>query len=161
MPKKPEDLIPIFDSPNNIGKRTDDTMIKGITNTFPIEEGDYRIEVEDVRAEKKHFDHVDEKDAILSGKSLTYPIKGTVKMYEKKSGELVDTVKNFNLADTYGLTGKHSLVYRGNNYSVSNLMVLRPGVYTRRRDNDELESGFNTNSGNNFSILPRPSNLCI
>ena len=156
MPKKAEDLIPIFSSPMEVSDKTDKAMIDGITSTFPIEDKNYRIEAEDVHVDKKHFDHVDEKDAILRGKSLTYPVKGTLKMYDKESGDLVDTVKNFNLADTYALTGKHTNIYRGNNYNVSNLIVLKPGVYTRSRDNDELESAFNTGTGSNFSISLDP-----
>lgn len=156
MPKKAHELIPIFSSPHEIGEKTDQAMIDGIMSTFPIEDGNYRIEVKDAYVDKKYFDHADEKDAILKGKSLTYPVKGTVMMYDKKTGELVDTVKNFNLADTYALTGKHTTIYRGNNYSTSNLIVLKPGVYTRSRDNGELESGFNTGTGANFSVVLDP-----
>ncbi len=156
MPKNAEDLIPIFSSPGEVSAKTDQAMVDGVTSTFPIEDKNYRIEVEDVYVDKKHFDHEDEKTAILRGTSLTYPVKGTVKMYDKTSGELVDTAKNFNMADTYALTGKHTTVYRGNNYNVSNLVVLSPGVYNRSRDNDELESSFNTGSGSNFSIYLDP-----
>lgn len=156
MPKSAAELIPIFSSPNDISDKTDQAMIDGITSTFPVEDKNYRIEVEDVHVDKKYFDHEDEKDAILRGKSLTYPVRGTVKMYDKESGKLLDTVKNFNLADTYALTGKHTTIYRGNNYNVSNLVVLKPGVYTRSRDNDELESSFNTGTGSNFSIVLDP-----
>lgn len=156
MPKTAEELIPIFSSPHEISGKTDKAMIDGIMSTFPIEDKNYRIEVKDAYVDKKFFDHDDEKNAILRGKSLTYPVKGTVMMYDKSSGELVDTVKDFNLADTYALTGKHTTIYRGNNYSTSNLIVLKPGVYTRSRDNDELESSFNTGTGSNFSIVLDP-----
>lgn len=156
MPKKAHELIPIFSSPGEVSDKTDQAMIDGITGTFPIENNNYRIEVKDVQVDKKYFDHEDEKNAILRGKSLTYPVRGTVEMYDKSTGEKVDTVKNFNLANTYALTGKHTTVYRGNNYNVSNLIVLKPGVYTRSRDNDELESGFNTGTGSNFSIVLDP-----
>jgi len=159
MPKKASDLIPIFSSPHEINDRTDKAMIEGISSTFPIENANYRIEVEDVHADKKFFDHKDEKDAILRSKSLTYPVRGTVKMYDKKTNKLIDTVKNFSLADTYALTGKHTQVYKGNNYNVANLVVLKPGVYTRSRDNGELESSFNTGSGAGLSIILEPETL--
>lgn len=156
MPKTADELIPIFSSPADVSDKTDKAMIDGITSTFPIEDKNYRIEVSNAYVDKKYFDHEDEKNAILRGKSLTYPVKGTVKMYDKSTGKLVDTVDNFNLADTYALTGKHTSVYRGNNYNVSNLIVLKPGVYTRSRENDELESSFNTGAGSNFSIVLDP-----
>lgn len=156
MPKKASELIPIFSSPGEVSDKTDQAMINGITSTFPIEDKNYRIEVSEAYVDKKYFDHEDEKEAILRGRSLTYPVKGTVKMYDKNTGDLVDTVKNFNLADTYALTGKHTSIYRGNNYSVANLVVLKPGVYTRSRDNGELESSFNTGTGSNFSIVLDP-----
>lgn len=159
MPKVADELRAIFSSPAEINAETDKAIIEGITKTFPVEDAHYRIEVENVHAEVKKFDHRDEKDAILKGKSLTYPIRGTLKMYDKKTDRLVDTVKNFNLADSFALTGKHTAIYSGNNYNIANLIKLKPGVYTRSRDNDELESAFNTGSGANFSLILDPETL--
>ena len=156
MPKKADELIPIFSSPLEISDKTDQSMVRGITSTFPLEDKNYRIEVKDAYVDKQYFDHEDEKEAILRGKSLTYPVKGTVMMFDKKTDKLVDTVKNFNLANTYALTGKHTAVHRGNNYSVANLIVMRTGVYTRSRENGEVESSFNTDAGSNFSIVMDP-----
>lgn len=156
MPKTASELIPIYSSPDEISGRTDDAMIEGLKKTFPIEDRNYRLEVSDVRVDKKHYDHADEKEAILKNKSLTYPVKGTLTMIDKKTGEIVDTAKNFNLADTYSLTGKHTIIYRGNNYNVSNLILRKPGAYIHARDNGEIESEFNTGSNSGFSIILDP-----
>jgi DNA-directed RNA polymerase subunit beta len=159
MPKDPSELTPIFASPAEINDQTDEAMISGIMSTFPVEDNNYRLDVSDVYAAKKEFGHADEKEAILKSKSLTYPIKGTMTLTDKNTGKVLDKVKNFNLSDTYAMTGKHTIVYRGNNYNVSNLILRKPGVYLHSRENGEVESEFNTNSGSGFSIVLDPESL--
>jgi hypothetical protein len=58
--------------------------------------------------------------------------------------------------DSFALTKKHALVYKGNNYSVANQLQLLPGIYTRRKGNGELESHVNTGTGQSFSVTLDP-----
>ena len=128
MPKSASELTPIFSSPRDINDATDKAMMDGITKQFPIETGKYTLSVVDPHVDKKEFTTADEKDAILQSRSLTYPIRGTLLLHDRATGKLVDRVQNFALADTFHVTNKHTLLYKGNNYSVANLMQLRPGV---------------------------------
>lgn len=152
MPKSASDLIPIFSSPKSINDATDHAMLDGIVKQFPIETGKYTLSVVDPYVDKKEYTTADEKDAILKSRSLTYPIRGTLLLHDRATGKLVDRVQNFALADTFHVTNKHTLLYKGNNYSVANLMQLRPGVYTRRTNNGELETNINTGKGATFSL---------
>lgn len=152
MPKSASDLVPIFSSPASINHATDGAMMDGIVKQFPIETGKYTLSVVDPYVDKKAYTTADEKDAILKSRSLTYPIRGTLLLHDRATGKLVDRVKDFALADTFHVTNKHTLLYKGNNYSVSNLMQLRPGVYTRRTNNGELETNINTGKGATFSL---------
>jgi DNA-directed RNA polymerase subunit beta len=149
-------LSNIFSSPDEINKNADEALIKGITSQFPIENDHFQLVLENVHAVARSFDHNDEKDAILKSRSLTYPIKGDLYLINKGTGRVVDTEKDFSLMDSFALTSKHALVYKGNNYSVANQLQLLPGIYTRRRENGELESHINTATGRSFSVTLDP-----
>jgi DNA-directed RNA polymerase subunit beta len=149
-------LSRIFSSPEETNERADAALIKGITSQFPIENDHFKLVLENVRPIVRSFDHNDEKDAILKSRSLTYPIKGDLYLINKGTGRVVDTEKDFSLMDSFALTSKHALVYKGNNYSVANQLQLLPGVYTRRRENGELESHINTATGRSFSVTLDP-----
>lgn len=149
-------LTAIFSSPAQINQGVDRVLIQGLSSQFPVEGKNYRLELENVRAERKTYTHADEKDAILRSKSLTYPIKADLKLVDKSTGEVVDRHKDFTLMDTFHLTNKHTLIYKGNGYTVANQLQLRPGVYTRSRETGELESHFNTGTGRSFSMTLEP-----
>jgi DNA-directed RNA polymerase subunit beta len=156
MPANPLNLQRIFSSPAEITKRVDEALVNGLAKQFPIESRNYRVEISNVRPEHTEVTNADEKEAILRSKSLTYPIKADVKLIDKNTGLVVDESKGYNLMDSFHLTGKHTLVYKGSNYSVSNQLQLRPGVYTRSKETGELESHFNTGTGRSFSITLEP-----
>lgn len=150
-------LVPIYSSPDKINRDSDSALVDSIASVFPIEGKNYIMSVSNVAAHKKVFSKVDEKEAILKSKSLVYPIKGDVTLTSKTTGKVVDVVKDFPLMDTFHITSKHSLMYKGNNYTVSNQLQLLPGVYTRTRENTgELEAHFNTGKGASFRIVLDP-----
>lgn len=152
-----EKLTPIYSSPRKINEDADKALIESLGKTFPIENRSYVLTIDNIQAHPKGFNHVDEKDAILKSKSLTYPIKGDLTLTSKTTGKVVDHIKDFPLMDSFHLTDKHTLVYKGNNYSVANQLQLLPGVYTRVRENTgELEAHFNTAKGASFRIVLDP-----
>ena len=147
----------IFTSPQSINEAADQTLVDSLTNSFPIENKNYSLQISNVKVHKKDFTQHDEKDAILKSKSLTYPIKGDLTLLSKLTGKVVDHIKDFPLLDTFHITGKHTLMYKGNNYIVSNQLQLLPGVYTRTRENTgELEAHVNTGKGQSFRIVLDP-----
>ncbi len=156
MPKNANELQRIFASPEEISKGVDESLIKGVMTQFPVVTKNYTLTLSDVRAEKKVFTHEDEKQAILTSKSLTYPIKGTLVLTDNHTGKVLDTAHDFSLMDSFHLTGKHTMMFKGNNYSVANQLQLRPGVYTRFRDTGELEAHYNTGTGSSFAITLDP-----
>lgn len=142
----------IFTSPKEVSDKTDAATVDGIKRQFPIEDKKYRLELHNVVVDKKEFDKKDEKDAILRSRSLTYPIRGDLILIDKATGKIVDEEKGFPLVDSFAITGKHTMVYNGNNYAISNLLLLKPGAYHRYKSNDELMAQVNTESGSNFNV---------
>lgn len=156
MPTPAANLQLIFSSPRDMNVRVDNALIQGLLSQFPIEGKNYILTLDNVHAEPKQFSHQDQKEAILKSKSLTYPLKGHIKLIDKATGKVVDENPNFSLMDAFHITDKHTMLYKGNNYSVANQLQLRPGVYTRSRDTGELESHFNTGTGRSFAITLEP-----
>lgn len=149
-------LTRIFSSPVEVNDRVDKVLIKGLSTQFPIEGKNFRLEIDNVRAERKDYTHDDEKSAILQSKSLTYPIKANLKLINKLTGKVVDNNPDFTLMDGFHMTGKHTLLYKGNNYNVANQLQLLPGVYTRTDNVGGLETHFNTGSGRSFKVELEP-----
>lgn len=150
-------ITPIFSSPREINKNADQALVDSLHTTFPIENKHYILSVDNIKVYPTAFTTKDEKDAILRSKSLTYPIKGDLTLTSKATGKIVDKVEQAKLLDSYYLTNKHTLLYKGNNYTISNQLQLLPGVYVRTRENTgELESHFNTGKGASFRIVLDP-----
>lgn len=158
---RPTGIQPIYSRPDELSKQVDVALMRGIQNQFPLENKDFRLELSNLVVTKRDFNHADEKEAILKSRSLTYPIKGDLRLIDKATGRVVDTLEGFPLADSFAITGKHTMMYKGNNYSVANLLQLKPGVYTRRKDDGMLESNFNTKSGRSFSLVLEPETQLI
>lgn len=151
----------IYASPDEIKDQTEKALVDGIMSQFPIEGKNFNLVLDNVSVDRKEFSHKDEKDAILRSRSLTYPIKGDIKLVDKNTGKVVDTLKNHSLADSFDITDKHTLLYKGNNYGVANLLQLLPGVYTRSKGNGELEADINTGTGRSFSMTLDPESQLI
>lgn len=157
MPADKSKLYSIYSSPVAINRQADQSLVDSIASQFPLEGKNYHLVVENVRAEPKEYGKQEEKNAILQSKSLTYPIKGDVKLISKATGKTVDEIKSFPLMDAFHLTDKHTILYKGNNYTVANQLQLLPGVYTRTKENTgELEAHYNTGKGASFRILLDP-----
>lgn len=156
MPTPVANLHRIFSSNREISQRVDQSLVNGLKSQFPIEGKNFTLIAENIRAEPKDFNHEHEKDAILQSKSLTYPIKADLKLIDKSTGQVVSHQKDFSLMDAFHITDKHTLLYKGNNYTVANQLQLRPGVYTRARETGELESHVNTATGRSFAITLDP-----
>ncbi len=155
------DLRNIYTSPGEIRDQTERAMVEGIEAQFPIENKNFILEAKNVRAERKEYSHKEEKDAILKTRSLTYPIKADVDLIDKRTGKVVDSVKNHSLSDSFAVTDKHTLLYKGNNYSVANLIQLLPGIYTRSKATGDLEADINTGTGRSFSLTLDPESQLI
>ena len=132
-----------------IGDMIRDSVTKDI---FPIETNDRILYIESsdkIKASdiydssfniKKHL------DAKLHGRDLTMPLKATLVLKNKKTGEIIDR-KKVSLLDTPVMTNRGSFIYGGNDYHIVNQLRLKPGVYTRIKENGEVESFFNLSKG--------------
>lgn len=124
-----------------------DNVSKALTERYPIENKRYRLEVHNVGWQnQKPFSLDDQKKAIMRGHTLEHKLTGDWHLVDKASGNVVDK-KSGVIAHVPYLTDRGTYVYQGNEYTVANQMRLKPGVYTRQRDNGDVEAHVNVKPG--------------
>lgn len=124
----------------------DDTLAS-LGKRFPIEDKDYRLELSNIRPEgPQDFGMARQKNALMRDEQLRIPIKGTWKLTHKESGQILDEKDDTVMHLPY-LTDRGTMLYGGNEYSVTNQSRLKPGVYTRKKKSGEIESFFNVKAG--------------
>lgn len=144
-------LTPVLADPATRRAEIRQKAVTALTNAFPLQLRDKKIEVTDVSVHSRDYGPNDQKQALLSGGSLYEPVKGTVVMRDS-TGKEIERLKNFTLMNLPYFTGRHTFIIDGNEYNVANQLRLKPGVYTRKRANEDLEAAFNLAKGANFRV---------
>lgn len=110
--------------------------------------GGVRLELKDLHyAGAGRFTKRQQRDALTGDKLLYRRLRGTVRLVDAESNEVLDERKNFTLAKVPYLTERGTFVFNGSEFSPVMQSRLLPGAYARRRDNGELEAHFNTRPG--------------
>ncbi len=149
------DLTPIMLDASERRELIRQKVLEGLNESFPVKSRNKTLEVRDLTVEAKDYGSTEQKGAILKGNSLYETVKGTVRMRDEK-GKVLDEAKNFTLVRIPYFTPRHTFIMNGNEYSVSNMVRRKPGVYARKRANGILEAAFNTEGGSNFRVSMDP-----
>lgn len=110
-----------------------------------------------VKVNPKGFSKEQQKNAILGNRSLGVPVTGTINLHDKESGKIIEK-KTMRLASVPFYTERGTFINSGNEYAIGNQFRLKPGVYTRVKENEELEAHLNiqAGTGRSFRILLEP-----
>jgi len=135
-----------------------DQTVDEIKKHFPLTGAKQSLHLEDVE-----FGHVPKADDIkaqhqakISGDTWGVPVFGRVTLRDNATGKVLDRRK-VKLVDLPKMTrGRYSYIVGGQEYQLENQWQLNPGVYTRRRQNGELESRFNLAGRGSFDIVFHP-----
>ena len=92
----------------------------------------------------------DQKAAILGGLSRGRRMRGTWELSDNATGQLLDKKKSV-LMTVPHMTERGTFINKGSEYTLKNQQRLLPGVYTRVRDNGEVESHANIMPGKGVS----------
>ena len=79
-----------FDDIDGLRERISTGVLAGLSNRFPIENERYRLELQDIQHAPKTFSIRDQKQAILTGRTLSTPVKGIWRLVDRSTGEAVD-----------------------------------------------------------------------
>jgi DNA-directed RNA polymerase beta subunit/intein/homing endonuclease len=101
-------------------------------------------------ADPERFSRRRRKEAVLLGETLSRRMRGTWELYDNASGKLLQRRTQVVAAVPY-LSSMGTFTHRGNEYTVNQQQRLRPGVFTRVKDNGELEAHANILPGKGLS----------
>ena len=124
-----------------------DNALRGIGAIKPIENDRYRLEIANPHYARDFKPSLaDQKRAILARQTLHRPVKGTVRLVNKETGEVDDEITT-TLAHIPHLTQRGVFLRNGTVWGSKNQNRLRPGVYVLRQQNGNVKAQVNTKPG--------------
>lgn len=129
-----------------------DSVKDAVIKRFPIENDKYRLELRDVEYEgPTTYNLAQQKQAILHNRKLGCSLTGTWRLIDKSTGKVLEEKRDSVMRVPY-YTNRGTIINNGSEYTVISQARLSPGVYTRRKQNGDLESQFNVSTGSGFRI---------
>lgn len=137
---------------------TKQRVVEALQSHFPVRGAVQTLDIENVHVADNlpHDDVTAQHQAKVTGASWTVPVYGTAVIRDTATGEVKKKSK-IRLMDLPKLTNRFSYIVDGQEYQLDHQWQLRPGAYTRRRDNGELETRFNTVGKPAFDMLFDPN----
>lgn len=155
-PKKSSTPQPIFASPSVWRENVRDKAVESLRSVFPFVGKKYTVDVDNVRVRPMDYGPEDYKRAIMTGRTLSEPVKGTLILRDSNSGKTLQRIPDFNLIQLPYYTAHHTFILDGNPVTVNNQLRMKPGVYARKKRNEELEAQFNISKGVPFRMTMDP-----
>lgn len=122
-----------------------------------IEDDDFVFTIDDLDYEgPADIDPEKEKTAILSGGTIYRPLRGTVRLIDKKTGKVLSEQRK-RIAAVPHITPRGTFILNGVEYGMVNQLRLRPGIYTRYTNDGEYEAFINVAHGVGHRYVFDPS----
>lgn len=113
----------------------------------PLQNDLYTLQLSDVRYDgPDRFTRADQKNAILTHGTLHRKMRGTWTLTDNKTQQPVAT-RTATIANVPYLTDAGTFVNKGVEYTLAHQLRLRPGIFTREKENGELEAHVNALPG--------------
>jgi DNA-directed RNA polymerase beta subunit len=127
-----------------------DNVLKAAQDIQPVANNRYSLELNEPHWSSDEGVSINErKRAILRGETLNRRLRGTWRLKDVQ-GNLVSE-RLATVAHVPRMTNQGTFVVNGSEYTLGHQMRLRPGVFTRRKENGELESHINIMPGKGLS----------
>lgn len=124
-----------------------DDAKSALESQFPKEYNGKRMELTDLAYEDKDsYDIAAQKKALHEDGFIGNRLRGTVSLYDTKTGSLLDK-KRVTLMKLPYLTNRGTFIKDGNEWGSIAQTRLLPGAYARRQNNGDLEMQFNVRPG--------------
>ena len=143
-PKKQQPLtLRAFGDAPATRKAIFDNALTAAQEMEPTENQRHILRLKDVEyAGPESYRLKDEKQALLTGQTLSRKLRGTWELVDKATGEVLDQSKQ-TIAHIPWWTPRGTTVHGGSDLALINQQRLRPGVYSRIKDNGEIEAHAN------------------
>jgi hypothetical protein len=159
LPVTPEPVqYRAFDDSQATRQAMQSNILKAIQGRYPIENQRHKLAVEKVGwAGPKHYTLAEQKRAIMRGETLDRRLTGEWVLYDKETGTEMDRRKT-TIAHVPYLTNRGTFISNGSEYTCASQLRLKPGVYTRVKENGILEAHVNVRPGTgpSFRVYMEP-----
>lgn len=144
---KPQQDFRSFDDSTSVRNKIFENVLKAAQDIKPVANVRHRLELSDVHyPDSKEFSLKQQKQAVLQGNTLSRRLRGTWRLYDNLTNDLLDE-QHATLAQVPYMTERGMFIINGNEVGLGNQMRLRSGVFTRIKDNGEAESHANVGVG--------------
>jgi DNA-directed RNA polymerase subunit beta len=151
VPVKPPVQYRDFTDANATRKNIYARVLDSMSKIGPLANTRHTLALSKLRyVDPDHIDMEKQKQAILTGKSLHRRMRGTWTLTDNATGGVLDE-KEMTIAQVPHMTPRGTFVVNGTEYTLANQMRLRPGIFTRIKENGEIESHVNVMPGNGVS----------
>ena len=150
---------------NRSSKETDKNVkqkiLSELTGVFPVDGNFFRLDAKNFSIKGGNASLNSVKTALSNGSSIMTSITADITLYDKNLKKVIDK-KRRTIMRLPEYTKKGSFVIEGNSYTVPYQQRLRPGVYTMKKRNGEINSMFNLGKGRNFNMkLDKSGNIKV
>ena len=146
-PPPPQQQTRAFGDINALRDNIFNEALRSASGIEPIQNDLYTLRLTNVGyAGPERYSRKDQKKAVLTRGTLARKLTGTWTLIENGSEKPVAT-RQATIANVPYLTDSGTFVNKGVEYTLAHQLRLRPGVFTREKDNGELESHVNTLPG--------------
>lgn len=157
-PEKPDVQLRAWDDVDTTRQLIFDNVKDAVTKRYPVESADFRLELADVDYHKpKKYTIEEQRQAILNRRNVDQPLTGEWRLFNRHTNELVGKSRKVVARVPY-LTDRGTFILNGSEWSLGTQQRLRPGVYSRKKANGELESHANLlpGTGRSFRMFMEP-----
>jgi DNA-directed RNA polymerase beta subunit len=140
-----------FGDAKNLRKQVYDKALQAATEFEPVANPRFSISLSNVRYDgPQDYSLAEQKQAILARQSLGRQMHGTWTLKDEGTGETLATRKA-RLGLVPYVTDRGTVINNGTEWSPIHQLRLQPGVFTRIKDNGELEAHVNVIPGKGLS----------
>lgn len=135
-----------------------DDAMDALANQFPKEHNGVRMELDNLHyVDKDHYTIREQKKALHDDVYLMRRLRGTVKLTDSNTGEVLDS-KDMTLMRVPYLTDRGTFIRSGNEWASISQQRMLPGAYSRVQKNGNFATQFNVRpgTGNAFQVLFNP-----
>lgn len=124
-----------------------DNTLAAAQRRFPLENERYALAVKDLKWSDADTSIKAQKDAMMQGYTLSDKLKGSWVLTDKATGSVVSETGAKTIMNVPAMTQRGTFIKNGNEMTLSHVMRLNPGVYSRKTADGRYEAMFNVEQG--------------
>jgi len=133
-----------------------DNVLAAAKSFEPVSNSQYQLAIENPRwAGPDSYDIAAQKKALLARGTLARKLTGDAVLRDLEGNEV--SRRSMQLAKVPYMTQRGTFILNGNEYTMAHQARLRPGIFTRRKSNGEIESHVNVSKGYGHRLYLDPA----